>query len=94
MTDRAPLPYDFMSAVPSFELRSDDVADGQMMSQNQVFDGFGMTGRKEHLPLAVMVRLPGADQELRGDLVRPGRADRFRLVALASVRRSLCRVAA
>jgi hypothetical protein len=45
MTDRAPLPYDFMSAVPSFELRSDDVADGQMMSQKQVFDGFGMTGR-------------------------------------------------
>ena len=45
MTDRVPLPYDFMSAVPSFELRSDDVADGQMMSQNQVFDGFGMTGR-------------------------------------------------
>jgi len=45
MTGRAPLPYDFMSAVPSFELRSDDVADGQMMSQNQVFDGFGMTGR-------------------------------------------------
>lgn len=45
MTDRAPLPYDFMPAVPSFELRSDDVADGQMMSQNQVFDGFGMTGR-------------------------------------------------
>ena len=44
MTGRAPLPYDFMSAVPSFELRSDDVADGQMMSQNQVFDGFGMTG--------------------------------------------------
>ena len=45
MTDRAPLPFDLMPAVPSFELRSDDVADGQMMSQNQVFDGFGMTGR-------------------------------------------------
>ena len=44
MTDRAPLPYDFMPAVPSFELRSDDVAGTQMMSQNQVFDGFGMTG--------------------------------------------------
>jgi hypothetical protein len=27
MTDCAPLPYDFMSAVPSFEL-CDDVADG------------------------------------------------------------------
>ena len=45
MTDRARLPYDFMPAVPSFKLRSDDVADTQMMSQNQVFDGFGMTGR-------------------------------------------------
>ena len=33
-----------------------------------------------------MVRLPGADQELRGDLVRPGRADRFRLVALGRAR--------
>ena len=44
MTDRAPLPYDFMPAVPSFELRSDDVADGQQMSENQVFDGWGETG--------------------------------------------------
>src|SRR5437763_5983756 len=41
---RPPLPYDFLPPVPSFDLRSDDVADGQMMSGNQVFDGFGMTG--------------------------------------------------
>jgi phosphatidylethanolamine-binding protein (PEBP) family uncharacterized protein len=33
-----------------------------------------------------MVRLPGGDQELRGDLVRLGRADRFRLVALGRAR--------
>ncbi|HLI41314.1 MAG TPA: YbhB/YbcL family Raf kinase inhibitor-like protein [Streptosporangiaceae bacterium] len=45
MTDRPPLPYDFMPAVPSFELRSDDVADGQMMSDDQVYNGFGMSGR-------------------------------------------------
>jgi hypothetical protein len=44
MTGHAPLPYDFMPAVPSFELRSDDVADGQMMWRNQVLDGLGMTG--------------------------------------------------
>jgi Raf kinase inhibitor-like YbhB/YbcL family protein len=44
MTDRPPLPYDFMPAVPSFEVYSDDMADGQMMSQNQVFDGWGLTG--------------------------------------------------
>ena len=30
--------------VPSFELRSDDVAHEQMLSDNHVFDGFGMTG--------------------------------------------------
>jgi Raf kinase inhibitor-like YbhB/YbcL family protein len=45
MTDRPPLPYDFMPAVPSFELRSDDIADGQMMSGDQVYNGFGMTGK-------------------------------------------------
>src|ERR1700728_4926904 len=44
MTARPPLPYDFLPAVPSFELSSDDVADGQMMGANEVFDGFGMTG--------------------------------------------------
>ncbi len=44
MADRPPLPYDFMPAVPSFELRSDDVADGEMMSDNQVYNGFGMSG--------------------------------------------------
>ena len=85
MTGRAPLPYDFMPAVLSFELRSDDVADGQMMSQNQVF-GRVRHDRQEYLPLAVVVRLPGKGQELRGDLVRPGRADRFRLVALGRAR--------
>ncbi len=45
MTDRPPLPYDFMPAVPSFELRSDDVAGGQMMTDNQVYNAFGMTGK-------------------------------------------------
>lgn len=45
MADRPPLPYDFMPAVPSFELHSDDVADGQMMTDNQVYNAFGMTGK-------------------------------------------------
>jgi Raf kinase inhibitor-like YbhB/YbcL family protein len=44
MTDRPPLPYDFMPEVPSFELRSDHITDGQLMSESQVFDGWGMTG--------------------------------------------------
>jgi Raf kinase inhibitor-like YbhB/YbcL family protein len=33
-----------MPPVPSFSLRSDDVADGEMMSGNQIYDGWGMTG--------------------------------------------------
>jgi Raf kinase inhibitor-like YbhB/YbcL family protein len=45
MTARAPLPYDFMPSVPSFTLESSDVAEGQQMSDAQVFDGFGMTGQ-------------------------------------------------
>jgi Raf kinase inhibitor-like YbhB/YbcL family protein len=45
MPGRPPLPYDFMPQVPSFILHSDDVTDGEMMSDNQVFNAFGMTGK-------------------------------------------------
>jgi Raf kinase inhibitor-like YbhB/YbcL family protein len=45
MSDRAPLPYDFMPQVPSFTVESDDIADGQQMSDNQVYNSFGMTGQ-------------------------------------------------
>jgi len=44
MSDRAPLPYDFMPEVPSFSVTSSDVADGQQMGDNQVYNGFGMSG--------------------------------------------------
>jgi Raf kinase inhibitor-like YbhB/YbcL family protein len=44
MSDRAPLPHDFMPKVPSFTVTSHDVADGEQMSNNQVYNGFGMTG--------------------------------------------------
>jgi len=52
MTARPPLPYDFMPSVPSFTLTSTDVADGQQMSDAQVFDGFGMTGQNIAPPLS------------------------------------------
>jgi len=45
MAGRAPLPYDFHPPLPSFDLRSDDIADGEMMTDNQVFNSFGMTGK-------------------------------------------------
>src|SRR5246127_417839 len=44
MADRAPLPYDFLPPVPSFTVASDDVAEGQLMSNKHVYNSFGMTG--------------------------------------------------
>ena len=45
MTGRPPLPYDFQPPLPSFALTSSDVADGEMMTDSQVYNGFGMTGK-------------------------------------------------
>ncbi len=46
-----PSPYDFLPAVASFEVRSDDVADGQMLPMPQVSGIFGAGGedRSPHL---------------------------------------------
>jgi Raf kinase inhibitor-like YbhB/YbcL family protein len=44
MTDRAPLPHDFLPEVPSFTVESDDVAHDEQMSEAQVYNSFGMSG--------------------------------------------------
>jgi Raf kinase inhibitor-like YbhB/YbcL family protein len=44
MTDRAPLPYEFMPKVPSFTVESDDIRNDQQMRNAQVYNGFGATG--------------------------------------------------
>ena len=43
-TERPPLPYDFLPEVPSFSVTSDDMADGQKLTENQVYNGFGVSG--------------------------------------------------
>jgi Raf kinase inhibitor-like YbhB/YbcL family protein len=41
---RAPHPYDVLPETPSFALHSDDVAEGQMLSNDQVYAGAGLSG--------------------------------------------------
>jgi Raf kinase inhibitor-like YbhB/YbcL family protein len=44
MAGRPPLPYDFLPQVPAFTLTSDDIADGQKMKDDQVFNDWGFSG--------------------------------------------------
>jgi Raf kinase inhibitor-like YbhB/YbcL family protein len=44
MADRPPLPYDFLPQVPAFTVTSDDVADGEQMTNKHVYNSFGMSG--------------------------------------------------
>jgi len=44
MTDRPPLPYDFLPPVPSFAVTSDALADGSTLPHEQLYNGFGLSG--------------------------------------------------
>src|ERR1035437_9171757 len=44
MTDRAPLPHDFLPKVASFTVQSRDVTQDEQMSEAEVYNGFGMSG--------------------------------------------------
>src|SRR5260370_12856207 len=45
MTERAPLPHEFLPKVPSFTVESDDVGSDEPLNDRHVYNGFGMTGQ-------------------------------------------------
>jgi len=62
MSDRAPLPYDFMPQVPSFAVDSNDIAHDEPMGENQVYSGFGMSGNN----VSPQLRWRGFPAETKG----------------------------
>ena len=77
----APDPYELLPTVPSFTLTSDDVQNGEPMDAGYAH---GSVGGDNLSPQLAWSGFPAETEELRGDLLRPGRADRQRLLALGA----------
>jgi len=62
MTDRAPLPHEFLPKVPSFTVKSDDISHDKPLTNDHVYDSFGATGEN----ISPHLRWHGFPPETRG----------------------------
>ena len=74
-------PYEFLPKLPSFTLTSESVTDGKPLSNDQV-SGIMGAGGSDVSPQLSWSGFPEDDAQLRGDDVRPRRADRIGFLAL------------
>ena len=76
----APDPYELLPAVGSFTLVSNDIT-GRRADRRHL-----RRGAREPLAAVELVGVPGGDAELRRHLLRPGRPDAERILALGGLR--------
>ena len=83
-----PDPYQFLPDVPSFQLTSTDVTDGEPMPARHASAVFGVEGGEDLSPQLAWSGFPAETKQLCRHCVRPGCSYRKWVLALGSAQRA------